>query len=179
MRQFSYITLIFCALLTIVCSSCNDIRPSYVPDNEEMASLLYDIHIMESIVKTRSIDKKTKASIYNQILQEHHLTPNDFDSCLAWFSNNKKEYKNVYNIVKLALEDEKNRILAGEYTSTVEDRNHRVHDFYSPFFRSKDSAIFYLPEIKLPPEFGRNEGGGYPYVERLGREPIIKDFRNQ
>lgn len=178
-HTFYTIWLIGC-LLCISLSSCDDNRPNYVPDNKEMASLLYDIHITEALVATNHVrGDNQRAVFYKKILQEHNMSNARFDSCIIWFNNNKTEYKEVYNIVKSQLESEKNKIIAGNHTHSIKTKYNHAFDFYSPFFASKDSAISHLPEIKLPPEFGRDESGGYPYVERLSRSSIIKDFGNQ
>ncbi|MCQ2336646.1 MAG: DUF4296 domain-containing protein [Paludibacteraceae bacterium] len=179
MKHTLYTILLIGCLLCLSLSSCNEDRPDYVPDNKEMASLLYDIHITEALVATNHVrGENQKAVLYKKNLQEHNMSNAEFDSCIIWFNNNKAEYKEVYNIIKSQLELEKNKILAGDYAYRIANKYNHVFNFYSPFFASKDSAISHLPEITLPPEFGRDKSGGYPYVERLGRGPIFKEFWN-
>lgn len=120
--------LIVIAALLTGCSS----RPSYVPSNDEMASLLYDIHLMESCFRLSYVkDTKEKGFLYSSILSDHDMTPEMFDSCIKWFSNNRREYKVVYNIVETRLNREKNSILAGKFLLLREDYPGEL--FYSTY----------------------------------------------
>ena len=74
MKHYTKIVLTIGCIACLCLSSCSDNRPDYVPDNEEMASLLYDIHIMESLVNTNRIyGKQKKAVLYKHILEEHKV----------------------------------------------------------------------------------------------------------
>ncbi len=179
MKCSSNIKILIGCLLVLSLSSCNNNRPDYVPDNNEMASLLYYIHLTESLANTNQVkDKNQAAALYKNIMQEYNMSNGRFDSCITWFSNNKKEYKKVYNIVKSQLELERNHILAGAYASEIANKYNHLFDFRSQFFESKDSIIFYLPEIKLPSEFSRDDCGSYPYIERLSGESALNIFGN-
>ncbi|MBO6034772.1 MAG: DUF4296 domain-containing protein [Paludibacteraceae bacterium] len=104
-----------------ILTGCSD-RPSYVPSNKEMAELLYDIHIMESCFRCNYVkDTKKKAFLYNSILSDYDMTPGRFDSCITWFSYNRREYKNVYNIIQARLSRDKKMIMLGKYSLLTED----------------------------------------------------------
>lgn len=114
--RFSRALIICAALMTL--AGCND-RPSYVPSNNEMAELLYDIHIMESCFRCNYVsDIRQKAYLYHSILKEHDMTPGRFDSCITWYCYNRKQYKDVYNIIEYRLAKDKRSIIEGRYRMT-------------------------------------------------------------
>lgn len=111
----------FLLIPLLILASCNS-RPSYVPSNKDMASLLYDIHIMESCFRYNYVkDTRGKAYLYHSILEDHDMTPNRFDSCITWFCYNRREYKDVYNIIQANLSKSKKLILLGKFSIMTED----------------------------------------------------------
>ncbi|MBQ1651196.1 MAG: DUF4296 domain-containing protein [Paludibacteraceae bacterium] len=120
MRKFGLPKILIIAA-AIILTGCSD-RPSYVPSNSEMADLLYDIHIMESCFRCNYVkDVREKAFLYHSILSDYDMTSGRFDSCITWFCNNRKQYKDVYNIIQARLSKTKKMIMLGKYSLLTED----------------------------------------------------------
>lgn len=168
---------ILLTLMLLLCG-CNS-RPDYMPENEEMASLLYDIHLMESFARCGYVsDIKEKPYLYNEILESHNMTPGRFDSCIVWLTYNRKEYKNIYNIVESRLEKEKRDIVEGKFHKT--DRAN-TENYYSdgqsiperlPYLLrvlKNSDATQPLPEVLDPSPFIPRQIPASPY--RIGASP--------
>lgn len=100
---------LICILLFIVlCVGCNS-TPGHIIPPDEMAKLLADVHIGESIVESNreeydidSIKKALKQSIYIK----HNVTQEQVDTSFMWYGQNIEEYIEVYDKVIAILEDD-------------------------------------------------------------------------
>ena len=175
MRRLIMPVLIVLTLLLCGCKS----RPDYMPDNEEMASLLYDIHIMESCARCGFMpDVREKPYFYNEILQKHAMTPGRFDSCITWLTYNRKEYKSIYNIVESRLEKEKRNVIEGKFR--IQERfpmdmylssNHAIPKdlLYIFKFYKRPDGRFPLPEEVIDSPMRLMQSSEIPY--RPGASP--------
>lgn len=76
--------------------------PGDVLPREEMAQLLADIHIGESIVdveRTKFYSDSLKKTVKQSILIEHNVTQEQLDTSFAWYGRNIEEYIAVYDRV--------------------------------------------------------------------------------
>ncbi len=159
MRRFFWPILLTTMLLLCGCKS----RPAYMPDNDEMASLLYDIHLMESCARCGYLpDIKEKPYFYNEILEKHDMTPGRFDSCIIWLSYNRKEYKNIYNIVESRLEKEKRDVIEGKFR--IKER-FPMDNYYSTSKAIPGNLLYLF-------KFYRKSDGKLPLPEELDSSPI-------
>lgn len=99
-------------LLTAACGN----RPDGVLDKEEMAQLMADIHIGESVVETNSSsfnNDSTKRAFRQAIYARHGLTPEMADSSLRWYGYHMEKYIEVCDrtveILEKKLEEEQER----------------------------------------------------------------------
>lgn len=106
MNVIKYILTIIIATLFIV--GCNT-TPNDVLPKEEMAQLLADIHIGESIVdveRTKYYSDSLKKTVKQSILIKHHVTQDQLDTSFAWYGRNIEEYIAVYDRVIEILDED-------------------------------------------------------------------------
>lgn len=101
-------------IITVSCSS----RPSYVLSKEDMAQLLADIHVGESVVETSSRALSTdsaRQAFLQAIYDRHGVTREQVDSSYSWYGYHMDKYMEVYDRTVEILEHrlEKARDLAG------------------------------------------------------------------
>lgn len=108
MKSTSKILLLSASLALIGAASCKKV-PDYVLDQDEMASLLIDIHKGESVIEyersrygTDSLKKLMKQSVYAR----HGVTAETVDTSFVWYGNHIEDYLKVYDVVIERLEDE-------------------------------------------------------------------------
>lgn len=112
-----YVSLFFTFITIFIATGCSNNRPSNIADVDEMADVLYEVHEMESMIRCNRISNlREKPYIYNNILKSHNLTPEQFDSCVMWYSMHKDDYLKVYSIIQNKIQEEKNGIMNGKYT---------------------------------------------------------------
>lgn len=109
------LTLYVLLLVTVSCSKI----PSYVIDKDEMAAVLADIHVGESVVDLNRKDymgDSLRMLMKQSILDRHGVTPEDFDTSMWWYSHNITQYIELYDktieILERRIADTGNRIAA-------------------------------------------------------------------
>ncbi|MDE7024977.1 MAG: DUF4296 domain-containing protein [Paramuribaculum sp.] len=110
MNKLPYILGMGAALCLAACSQ----RPDGVLDQDDMAQLLADIHIGESVVDNnfRHYNSDSSRSILRQsIYAKHGITPAQADSSFMWYGRHMDQYIEVYDRVTEILN---NRILAAQ-----------------------------------------------------------------
>lgn len=91
-----YFALVVLSLLAISCSKV----PRYVIQPDDMATLLADIHIGESVIDLNRSEYRTdsqKQVLFQSVLREHDVTSEKFDTSLYWYSHNLSYYMEVYD----------------------------------------------------------------------------------
>ena len=103
--MYKWICSLCVAILSIGCSS----TPGGVLSQDEMAQLLVDIHIGESVIEANrenydidSVKKALKQSIYIK----HNVTQEQVDTSFVWYGQNIEKYIEVYDEVIAMLEDD-------------------------------------------------------------------------
>lgn len=111
------ISAIYLVLLVFVVS-CSKI-PSYVIDKDDMASVMADMHIGESVVELNRKDyhnDSLKMMMKQSVLERHSVTSQEFDTSLEWYSHNIVEYIDLYDktiaILEKRIAETGNRIAA-------------------------------------------------------------------
>ena len=101
-------------LAALLCvTSCSQ-RPKGVLNREDMAQLLVDIHIGESVVENnfRLYGTDSARSVLRQsIYAKHGVTAEQVDSSMMWYGRNMDQYIEVYDRVTEILND---KILAAQ-----------------------------------------------------------------
>lgn len=137
-------------IIGFILSGCHNDKATI--SNEEMADLLYDIHITESATVYNHLSNTSEKSyVYDNILKSHKITPEQFNNYIAWYTQNKGEYKLVYDIVLAKLEKEKKRVLKGEKKCLL---------------------------LELSSELANDNGGGNSYIQRFRSDPLFWKRRN-
>lgn len=106
------------AVVALLVASCSSV-PGYVIPPNEMAELLADIHIGESVVDLNRADYRTdstKAIMLQSVLAHHGVTKQELDTSFDWYGHNISYYMEVYDktieILEHRLAETGNRIAA-------------------------------------------------------------------
>lgn len=87
------------AAVILAVTSCNRV-PSYVIEPDEMASLMADMHIAESVVDVnrRDYPSDSMLSVMKQsVLARHGVTQAQLDTSFDWYGHNINRYMEVYD----------------------------------------------------------------------------------
>lgn len=98
---------------TILFASCSR-RPGYVLSEKEMADVLYDIQLAQSIFRISSdfsSDEK-KDAVVEGILIKHDITQAELDSSLIWYADNLNDYVKINNVVSERLKADYDKLEA-------------------------------------------------------------------
>jgi len=88
-------------------TACSHV-PSHVIAPDDMAELLADIHIGESVIEQNYADYRTdsaKLAMKLTIYKRHGVTAEDVDTSLIWYGHNLEKYNDVYDRTIEILED--------------------------------------------------------------------------
>lgn len=114
-RRSRYIVL---ALTCILAASCSKV-PSYVIQPDEMAALLADIHVGESVIdlnRQQYRTDSTKMLLKQSVLARHGVSQHDLDTSMEWYGRNISYYMDVYDktieILERRISETGNRIAA-------------------------------------------------------------------
>lgn len=83
------------ALLTLSCSKV----PSYVIPPDDMAEIMADMHIGESVIEQNRVDyptDSTKQMMKQSVLLRHGVTQQQLDTSFDWYGHNISYYMDVY-----------------------------------------------------------------------------------
>ncbi len=110
-----YLALCVVAMLGVSCSKI----PGYVIEPDDMASLLADIHIGESVVDLNKSDYRTdslKQIMLQSVLAKHGVSKQQLDTSFDWYGHNITYYMEVYDktieLLERRLAETGNRIAA-------------------------------------------------------------------
>lgn len=104
---------VFLSILLIL-AGCSK-TPDYVVDEDTMTSLMADIHKGEAYVEINSgkfYGDSLKKTLKQSILHKYGVTPEKFDTSLAWYGNHIEDYQKIYKNVIKKLEQEDKAIIA-------------------------------------------------------------------
>lgn len=103
--------ILFTVLLLSGCGG----KPGYVIGEEDMVSLLVDIHKGEAVAETNSgtyYNDSMKKVLKQSILIKHGVTQEQLDTSLVWYGYNIEKYAEVYDEVIKRLEAEEKDVVA-------------------------------------------------------------------
>ncbi len=113
--------------LAALVTSCAKV-PSEVIQPHDMARLMADVHIAESVIDMTprmSNSDSIKQAIKQSVYERHGVTTPQVDSSLAWYGRNIKYYMDVYDetieILEQRLTESGNRIAAANALSIAGD----------------------------------------------------------
>lgn len=124
MIRFSKIRLILgCCLLLVLFNSC---RPKEILSREEMANVLFDIHLTEATVSgqfmtvpeewTQGMQKEYfKEMAYRSVLRKYKLNEETFYASVAWYSRHLNLYEKVYSDVQKKMDEFKTEVAQGKF----------------------------------------------------------------
>ncbi len=100
-----------CVLFLAILIACEQI-PSHIIHPDAMVDLLVDIHKSESI--SENINKygtaEGKEQLRKSIFDKHHVSQEQFDTSLVWYSDHMKKYSQVYDEVTARLKAESDEV---------------------------------------------------------------------
>ena len=148
MRRSVLFLVLFVGLLL---SACNT-RPENILSEKKMENILVDLFLFEGTaqLKNMPVGDTLKTKYYNQILQKHGLTQQQYDSSLMWYVKNSEEYMRLQNKVMARLETINQEIVAGKYErpiaptdslDSVSIQTHRREVFVSANQRAEKSLF--------------------------------------
>lgn len=102
------VVYVFLMLLLVGCTT----RPMGVLSHKEMVEVLVDVHIAEAVIKTVDTSAKRieKQEYYNTVFKKHNITKQQFDKSIDWYSKHHKKLVDVYDDVKLEMEELQERV---------------------------------------------------------------------
>ena len=103
MKKTLYPLILLTALLAASCNHEEGI-PSWVMDEETMTSFLKEAYLLEGFyaVETQyqyDTLNAEMAAAYDSLLARHHLTRQDFDTSIAWYSYHPDRYEAIHDEV--------------------------------------------------------------------------------
>lgn len=139
MRKFLVLTA-----LVFVCFSC-DVRPLTVLNKEEMAAVLVDIHVAEAVTGKKLTFSKhaEKRAYFESVFQKHHITFDDFQKSIDWYSRHPKIFAEVYSNVLTELQNKE-----------IDVKNYVFHPEDSPERKKQiDSLNLWVQPVKIEASF--------------------------
>lgn len=107
------------ALLALALISCSK-TPEHVINEDDMASLMADIHKAEALIEDESkvtYNDTMKLTLRQSIFMKHNVTQAQFDTSLIWYSHHLDVYNKVYDDVLENLNEELKAASKGDFTS--------------------------------------------------------------
>lgn len=89
--------IVFCLLL--VAMSCSRV-PGHIIPPDDMAEIMADMHIAESVVEQNRVDyptDSTKQMMKQSVLKRHGVTQQQLDTSFNWYGHNISYYMEVYD----------------------------------------------------------------------------------
>lgn len=167
--------------LFVACTAPKDpTNPLFSGDN--MLNFLYDLHIYESMISEMYVPKEQSAIHYNRLFDKHHITPQQFDSALTWYEQNRREYEKLYNQLKERYNQEIQKIESGIYQYYLPPIP-CIWTYWGVWPKEETWTLSYAQYtyyLQLPASKLRtNNGRCYPYIERFGSRAPFWEWRDK
>ena len=106
MRKFLFVSLFFIGLI-----GCGKKVPDDIIQPDEMEDLLYDYHIVSSMVNDLPYSENYKKGAYlKYVFQKHRVDEANFDSSMVWYTRHTEELATIYQNLQKRYTDEENRL---------------------------------------------------------------------
>ena len=107
-------TLIFCFFL-LACSASKKEIPEDILTEEIFINILKQVHLAQAnfeLQKTKGIDKaKNKlANVYRDIYSTYHISEEEFQNTLSYYSENPEKLEEIYAIILEQLTEERTNL---------------------------------------------------------------------
>ena len=114
-------TLLLCAAVFVGCTT----KPQGVLSFKEMKSVTKDLMMAEAYFIRGSESDSVKLQSYYSILNRHKITPERYDSSLAWYGRNPNLLTDIYNDLTAELTEQKT-VLDSLIQDSIEIRRVRM-----------------------------------------------------
>lgn len=96
--------------------ACKPALPAGIIDRDDMAELLYDYHIALELAGQQGGDVEAYT---RSVLDKHHVTEEEFDSSLVWYTRHAYEMRDVYNTIEERLRTESGALGLSQSESSI------------------------------------------------------------
>lgn len=97
------ISFLFSIVILLSSTGCENNEEKNIIPKEDFVDILVDIHLMDGIMQQpnlrNSLTKNDTIDYYNAVLRSSNYTRGQFDSSIAYYSKNIKEFDNIYQDV--------------------------------------------------------------------------------
>ena len=95
--------LIFLLLATLLLFSCSKKEEKTHLSKDDFTRILFDIHLTDGVLTSKNIVTRGKeyrpSFYYNSIYKKYNITPDQFDSCVSFYTQNSAIYEKIYENV--------------------------------------------------------------------------------
>lgn len=102
MRGLNAVWFFVLGILSLSCSNTHE----GVLTQQEMADVLYDYHLAQTIAGSQSSGQISTEAYADMVLAKHGISQAEFDSSLLWYSRNSDAFYDVYKHVNERLDKE-------------------------------------------------------------------------
>ena len=113
-KTLALLAFLVVSLLFGACSK----RPDYVLAEQDMVSLLVDIHTLEGVLVEKSYqygNDSIKSAYYAAVFLKHGVKQSEFDSSLVWYTRQPRYFEVIYKQVVERLEKQDKLVKSGYY----------------------------------------------------------------
>lgn len=144
-QTFGVLAFVALIILGIGC----DRRPKGVLSDDEMAELLTDMTIAESLQQSsaqRTLSDSARRALGDGILKQHGIDKAVFDSTLLWYGKNLDDYVELYALVDKKIAERMKKSGSALQTADIGDNiwNLPKHYWMTPL-ASSETLVFELP----------------------------------
>lgn len=98
-------------------------RPDDVLSSGDMEDLLVDMHMLDGTLAAKSgtYTEREKVYYYNALLLKYHITKEQFDSSLVYYTKNPKAFDRIYSHILQRLKKIDEDVQTGKYQPVIPD----------------------------------------------------------
>ncbi|MCZ4695505.1 DUF4296 domain-containing protein [Ancylomarina euxinus] len=95
--------LIFLFFATLLLFSCSKKEEKTYLSKDDFTRILFDIHLTDGVLTSKNIVNRGSeyrpSFYYNSIYKKYNITPEQFDSCVSFYTQNSALYEKIYEKV--------------------------------------------------------------------------------
>ena len=149
------LAILFSILLLASCSkkAANNTGNPLIDNINTMANFLFDTHIAEALEREKYVSTKKINVVYTKIFEKYRVTPAQFDTAIAYYTEHNSEYLMVYDKVTKKL-NQYIKFADQNFFAKYPDKNINVWKDYAVFPSGLNKTIQFLPFYICPkPEY--------------------------